>query len=180
MPSEVTLSNLFPDDQQGEKIVFPYLQKMGVKIAATGKQVEISGGAPLIAREFDGEQAIDAVLSMAAVACFAKGRTNFLGVENLRWKESDRIGDFARELRKLGIEIQEFTDGFSIKGNPQGYEGGVEIDTYQDHRMVMTFSVLALRTRRGLVINGAEHVSKSYPNFFSDLASLGATIKVIK
>ncbi|HBG15502.1 MAG TPA: 3-phosphoshikimate 1-carboxyvinyltransferase [Firmicutes bacterium] len=179
LPSEVTLSNLYPDDQQGEKKIIPYLQQLGAKLVTEGNQLKIIGGDPLTAVDFYGDQAIDAVLSMAAIACYAKGVTRFLRVGNLRWKESDRIRDFARELKKIGVEIEAFNDHFMIKGNPGGYEGGVEIDTYQDHRMVMTFSVLALRTRKGLMIKDAEHVSKSYPTFFSDLASLGATVKVI-
>ena len=99
--------------------------------------------------DFYGEEAIDAVLSMVAVACCTEGITRFRGVGNLRWKESDRIGDLARELRKLGVEVTEHDDGLTIKGQPAGYEGGIEINTYQDHRIIMTFAVLALRTRRG-------------------------------
>jgi 3-phosphoshikimate 1-carboxyvinyltransferase len=53
----------------------------------------------------------------------------------------------------------------------------VEIDAHQDHRLVMAFSILALRTREGLVISGAEHVKKSYPSFFTDLTSLGAVVE---
>ena len=134
-------------------------------------------GVTLTAVDFHGEAAIDAVLSMVAVACCAEGLTRFRGVGNLRWKESDRIGDLARELRKLGVEVTEHDDGLTVKGQPSGYEGGLEINTYQDHRMIMTFAVLALRTRRGLVLNGAEHVRKSYPDFFTDLASLGARVE---
>src|SRR5690554_8181567 len=61
--------------------------------------------------------------------------------------------------------------------SPGGYRGGVEIDAHQDHRLVMAFSILALCTREGLVINGAEHVKKSYPAFFTDLTSLGAVVE---
>jgi 3-phosphoshikimate 1-carboxyvinyltransferase len=131
-----------------------------------------------LAEDFNGEKAIDAVLSMAAIACLTKGRTTFSHVANLRWKESDRIGDLARELRKLGVKISVTTDGFVIEGNPAGYEGGIELEGGQDHRLVMTFAVLALRTKKGLVINGAEHVRKSYPDFFIDLAALGATVRM--
>ena len=53
----------------------------------------------------------------------------------------------------------------------------MEIDAHQDHRLVMAFSILALCTKEGLVINGAEHVKKSYPAFFTDLTSLGAVVE---
>ncbi len=178
VPSEVTLYPLDPDDQQGEKEVIPYLRQMGVGIEIKDHTVTIRGGTPLSAQDFNGEKAIDAVLSMAAVACFTAGRTTFSQVANLRWKESDRIGDLACELRKLGVKVQVTADGFVIDGNPAGYEGGIELEGGQDHRLVMTFAVLALRTQKGLVINGAEHVRKSYPDFFTALAALGVDVRM--
>ncbi|HEY8391195.1 MAG TPA: 3-phosphoshikimate 1-carboxyvinyltransferase [Capillibacterium sp.] len=180
VPSDVTLSPLHPADQQGEKQILPYLERLGVAVERTGDEVRVRGGAPLTAHPFNGAEAIDAVLSMAAVASLAEGTTVFSQVANLRWKESDRIGDLARNLRRLGVAITETADGFIIKGNPRGYEGGIELDACQDHRLVMAFAVLALRTEKGLIINGAEHVSKSYPGFFQDLAALGARIDEIK
>lgn len=178
VPSAVTLYPLNPADRQGEKQVIPYLQQMGVAVARNGQEVTIRGGSPLRAVDFNGEEAIDAVLSMAAVACLAEGTTTFSQVANLRWKESDRIGDLARGLRQIGVAVTETADGFVISGNPAGYEGGIELDGCQDHRLIMTYAVLALRTRKGLVINGAEHVSKSYPGFFTALQELGATVEV--
>jgi 3-phosphoshikimate 1-carboxyvinyltransferase len=177
VPSAVTLLPLDPADGQGEKKIIPYLQQMGVAVERKGDEIRVRGGTSLTARDFNGEEAIDAVLSMAAVAALAEGTTVFSRVANLRWKESDRIGDLARGLRQIGVTINETADGFIIKGKPQGYEGGIEVDACQDHRLVMTFAVLALRTKKGLVINGAEHVSKSYPGFFKDLAALGAPIE---
>ncbi|NLC52999.1 MAG: 3-phosphoshikimate 1-carboxyvinyltransferase [Firmicutes bacterium] len=178
VPSAVTIYPLNPADRQGEKQVIPYLQQMGVAVTTEGQEVTIRGGSPLRAVDFNGEEAIDAVLSMAAVACCAEGTTTFTQVANLRWKESDRIGDLAQGLRRLGVVITETADGFVITGKPEGYEGGIELDGCQDHRLIMTYAVLALRTQKGLVIHGAEHVSKSYPGFFTALEALGATIEV--
>lgn len=179
LPSRVALTGLLPDDVQGEKAVLPYLKSMGVRLIQTERGVEITGSGKLRAVDFQGDEAIDAVLSMGAVAALATGTTRFRGVANLRYKESDRISDFAGELRKLGVRVEEFPSEFQITGNPGGYEGGVTIDAHHDHRIVMAFSVLALRTEKGLVIDGAEHVKKSYPDFFRDLRSLGATVKVL-
>jgi 3-phosphoshikimate 1-carboxyvinyltransferase len=176
LPSRVTITNLFAD-RQGEKEALTHLEKMGAELRRTDRGVEIRGGQPLRAVDFYGADAIDAVLAMAAAAALAEGTSRFYGVGNLRWKESDRIGDFARELRKVGVDVREGQDEFWITGNPGGYRGGVAIDAHQDHRLVMAFSILALRTREGLVINGAEHVKKSYPAFFADLASLGAVVE---
>ncbi|HHT06366.1 MAG TPA: 3-phosphoshikimate 1-carboxyvinyltransferase [Hydrogenispora sp.] len=180
VPSTVTLYPLNPADQQGEKQVIPYLQQLGVAVERESPEVTIRGGSPLRAIDFNGEEAIDAVLSMAAVACCAEGTTTFSQVANLRWKESDRIGDLAHGLRQIGVAITETADGFVITGNPEGYEGGMELDGCQDHRLIMTYAVLALRTQKGLVISGAEHVSKSFPDFFPALAALGATVREVK
>lgn len=177
LSSRVILTNLVAEDRQGEKAALAHLEKMGVELRRTGRGVELRGGRPLQAVDFYGADAIDAVLAMAAAAALAEGTSRFYGVGNLRWKESDRIGDFARELRKVGVEVKEGQDEFWITGNPGGYRGGVEIDAHQDHRLVMAFSILALRTREGLVISGAEHVKKSYPSFFTDLTSLGAVVE---
>lgn len=179
VPSQVLITNLAPGDQQGEKAVVPHLKKMGASLQETGRGLEICGGAPLTAVDFCGEKAIDAVLSMAVVAALAEGTTRFYGVGNLRWKESDRISDFARELRKVGVKVREGREEFWITGRPEGYRGGAVLDAHQDHRLVMAFSALALRTREGLMICGAEHVKKSYPDFFTDLAALGAEVKML-
>jgi len=178
--SHVVLKRLLLDDVQGERAVIPYLQKMGVEIIPGPEGVLVKGGQPLKAQDFSGEEATDAVLSMAAVAACGEGRSRFMRVGNLRWKESDRISDFARELKKIGVKVEEYPEEFSITGNPKGYEGGVSIDAHHDHRIIMACSALALRTKQGLTIDGAEHVSKSYPDFFKDLASLGANVEVVE
>lgn len=180
LPSRIFLTNLAAGDRQGEKAALTHLEKMGAPLHRTNRGIEIRGGVPLRAVDFYGAEAIDAALAMAAAAALAEGTSRFYGVGNLRWKESDRIGDFARELRKIGVIVKEERDEFFITGNPGGYRGGVEIDAHQDHRLVMAFSILALRTREGLVINGAEHVKKSYPAFFTDLASLGAVVEELR
>lgn len=113
---------------------------------------------------------------MAAVAAYAEGRTRFYGVGNLRFKESDRIGEFGVELRKIGVLVEEGEEELIITGNPQGYHGGVIIDAHHDHRIIMAAAVMGLRTERPITILGAEHVQKSFPDFFETLKTLGAKI----
>lgn len=179
LPSEVVLGNLILDDVQGERAVIPYLKGMGAEITAEPGGIRVRGGRNLQAMDFPGEQATDGVLSMAVVAALAKGTSRFRNIANLRWKESDRISDFVRELRKVGVQVEEFPEEMRITGEPKGYKGGVVIDAHHDHRIIMAFSALALRTEEGLEIEGAEHVSKSYPAFFTDLAALGATVRTL-
>ena len=94
----------------------------------------------------------------------------FTGVRRLRLKESDRIASMTEELRKFGAEIAVSDDCVSISPSAL-HEPGVPLSGHNDHRVVMALAVLASRT--GGVITGAEAVSKSFPNFFDRLESLG-------
>jgi 3-phosphoshikimate 1-carboxyvinyltransferase len=110
----------------------------------------------------------DTVQTLAIVALFAEGPTKITGVAHIRHKETDRIGDLARELRKLGAEVEELPDGLRITPNELR---PAELETYNDHRMAMSFALAGLR-RPGVVIKDPGCTRKTYPNFFQDLAGL--------
>jgi len=175
--SKVTVDRLRPDDEQGEKAIVDVLRDMGADVSREGERVSVRGGQPLHGIEFNGDQATDAVLAMCAAAALARGRSRFYNVENIRYKECDRISDFRKELLKVGVLAGEKRDEIIITGHPQGYTGGVEIDAHHDHRVIMALTVLGLRCEGGLFIWDSEEVAKSYPAFFNDLRSLGASIE---
>jgi 3-phosphoshikimate 1-carboxyvinyltransferase len=177
VPSEVTVDRLRTDDEQGEKAIVDVLEAMGADISRVEDRVTIKGGRELRGTEFDGDQATDAVLAMCAAAALARGRSRFFNVENLRYKECDRISDFRAELLKVGVRTQEKPDEILIIGNPNGYVGKVEIDAHHDHRLIMALTIIGFRCEHGLSIWDCEQVGKSYPGFFDDLRSLGATIE---
>jgi 3-phosphoshikimate 1-carboxyvinyltransferase len=174
--SEVTIGRLY-DDQQGERAIVEVLRRMGAAIDWSPPRVTVRGTGQLRAVEFDGDLATDAVLAMAGAACLAEGRTRFFNVANLRLKECDRISEPLAELRKLGVECGEESSAFEIVGSPDGYEGGIELEAHNDHRVIMLLTIVALRCRQPVTILDAHHVAKSYPAFFDDLRSLGAGIK---
>lgn len=176
LPSDVEVGELY-EDAQGERRVVDALAQMGAKVRRKENSVIIKGGGPLHGIAFDGDEATDGVLALSAAAVYAEGTTRFFGVGNLRYKESDRIGDYGRELQKIGVTFQEEDDAFQIVGQPSGFNGAVTIDAHHDHRIIMAATIIALRTRCGLTICGAEHVSKSFPDFFTVMQSLGATIR---
>ncbi len=153
----------------------------------------------LEAIEIDGDRSTDAVLALYATAALAKGQTRIYGIRNLQFKECDRIRAPLAELRKIYATAPEFQrrkgepdeaaldralrwtpeddpDEVIIEGCPAGFEGGIEVDGHGDHRVIMALSIVGLRCRKGITIRGAEHVAKSYPRWFDDLASLGARI----
>jgi 3-phosphoshikimate 1-carboxyvinyltransferase len=172
---DVEIPNLH-DDAQGEKRAVDVLHAMGAPLEWRDGTVTKHGVASLRGVEFDGDQATDAVLPLAAAAALAEGRTRFFNVENLRHKECDRITDFLAALRELGVRGDEKRDELLIDGNPAGYPGGVTVGGRGDHRVIMALAIVGLRCAEPITITGAEHVAKSYPRFFDDLRALGAQI----
>jgi len=178
--SDVAIRGLPATSRQGERAAVDVLRKMGVAIEHEGDVVRVRGTGNLKGGEFDGDAFTDAVLALAAAAVFADGTTRFYNVENLRYKECDRITDFLAELRKAGADVEERRDEIIIHGRPKGVEGGAEIDAHYDHRVIMALSVVGLRSKNGLVIRDAQYVAKSYPEFFDHLRALGAAVELME
>lgn len=115
---------------------------------------------------------IDELPVIAVLATQAKGTTIVKNAEDLRNKESDRIKAIVTELKKLGAKIEETPDGFIIEGAECALKGGVEVETYHDHRLAMSLYVAGFVCENPIVINGFEWVNISFPEFenmFSDL-----------
>lgn len=175
--SDVRLHRLMENSKQGERAIVDVLRMMEVPLSHNHDIVHIQGNRRLKAVEFDGDVATDAVLAMVAAAVFAEGTSRFYNVENLRYKECDRITDYLNELRKAGADVEERQSEIIVHGRPDGVEGGVDIDAHFDHRVIMALTVVGLRSNRGLTIHDVHHVAKSYPQYFDHLRSLGAQIQ---
>lgn len=175
--SDVRLHRLMENSKQGERAIVDVLRMMQVPLTHEQGIVHVQGNRRLKAVEFDGDVATDAVLAMVAAAVFAEGTSRFYNVENLRYKECDRITDYLNELRKAGADVEERQSEIIVHGRPDGVEGGVDIDAHFDHRVIMALTVVGLRSNKGLTIHDAHHVAKSYPQYFDHLRSLGAQIQ---
>jgi 3-phosphoshikimate 1-carboxyvinyltransferase len=114
--------------------------------------------------------AIDELPLVALLGCFADGETVVEGAEELRHKESDRIGALVEGLAALGAEIEERPDGFAVRGSG-GLRGGA-IDARGDHRLAMLGAIAGLASRDGVEVAGIESAAVSYPGFEADLAGL--------
>jgi len=113
---------------------------------------------------------IDEIPGLAALAAMSPGVTMTVhGAQELRVKESDRIAMLARGFRNLGIDVDEYPDGFTIHGGPPS---GGDADAAHDHRLAMAFAIAGSRARGPVSITGAEAVSVSYPGFFDELNRL--------
>ena len=100
------------------------------------------------------------------------GTSSIRGAEELRVKETDRIQTVVAELRKLGVQVEELTDGMIIKGRSQWAINNDRLDSYGDHRIGMMDAIAALKADRPLQLANADAVSVSYPGFFQDLERL--------
>lgn len=107
---------------------------------------------------------IDEIPIIAVLATQAEGETKICDAKDLRNKESDRIKTVVKELRKLGAEIEELDDGMIIRGKTE-LKGGVEVETYDDHRLAMSLYIAGLLCDKPISINGFEWASVSFPDF---------------
>ncbi|MDD9270131.1 3-phosphoshikimate 1-carboxyvinyltransferase [Paenibacillus sp. GCM10023248] len=177
--SDVRVLRLEENSKQGEKACVDVLRAMGVNLTHDNGVVHVKGNQKLVAGEFDGDHFTDAVLAMVAAAVFAEGTSRFYNVENLRYKECDRITDYLNELRKAGADVEERQSEIIVHGKPNGVPGGVEINAHFDHRVIMALTVVGLRSEKGLTIRDAHHVAKSYPQYFDHLRSIGAQVELV-
>lgn len=164
---EVTVAGLSRGALQGDVGFVDCLQQMGCSVHDDAEGITVVGG-PLRGIDIDMNAISDTAQTLAAVALFAEGPTTLRGIAHNRHKETDRIGNLAHELRKLGATVEELSDGLRIKPGPPH---GAEIETYQDHRMAMSLALAGLRIP-GVVIRDPGCTAKTYPEFFRDLAML--------
>mgnify|MGYP002528361748 CR=1 FL=1 len=163
----VLVQGLTRDALQGDVAFCDCLASMGCAVEHRSDGIQVTGG-PLRGIDIDMNAISDTVQTLSAVALYADGPTTITGVAHIRHKETDRIGDLARELRRVGAEVDELPDGLRITPRPVH---GAEIVTYNDHRMAMSLALVGLRTP-GIVILDPACTRKTYPGFFNDLAML--------
>jgi 3-phosphoshikimate 1-carboxyvinyltransferase len=117
---------------------------------------------------------IDEFPAFAAAAAFAEGETVVSQAEELRYKESDRIAAICQEFSRLGVEICEKPDGFTLSGG--NLPKGGEVDAHGDHRLAMALSLIGLAGSHLVSVDGAQVIGESFPDFVDVLQSLGADL----
>lgn len=155
-----------PDDGTAEAV--PYSERQGEPVGALRVRSGDSRPFEIAADEVPG--LIDEIPALAALAAIQPGMSMTVrGAQELRVKESDRITMLSRGFRALGIDVEEYRDGFTIHGGPPA---GGEADAAGDHRLAMAFAVAGSRARGAVHVTGAEAVGVSYPGFFDQLQGL--------
>jgi 3-phosphoshikimate 1-carboxyvinyltransferase len=157
---------------QGDIRFAEALQKMGADITFGDNWIEAC--APKSGRlrsiDIDCNHIPDAAMTLAVAALFADGVTVLRNIASWRVKETDRLEAMARELRKLGAEVEEGVDFLRIEPSPSHQLRYAEIDTYDDHRMAMCFSLASLGTQ--LRINDPNCVAKTFPDYFEKFSTI--------
>jgi 3-phosphoshikimate 1-carboxyvinyltransferase len=163
----VTVEGLGRGSLQGDVAFCDCLQQMGCEVQFGDREITVVGR-PLHGIDADLNAISDTAQTLAVVALFADGPTTIRNVAHIRHKETDRIGNLAAELRKVGGEIVESSDGLTIRPQPLH---GARIATYRDHRMAMSLALVGLRVP-DVVILDPRTTEKTYPEFFHDLERL--------
>lgn len=163
----ITVEGLTRKALQGDVLFVDALERMGCTIEEGADSLTVIGG-PLTGIDIDMNAISDTAQTLAAVAVFAEGPTTIRHIAHVRHKETDRIAAVATELRKLGQQVEEFADGLAI--HPQPVTPAV-VETYDDHRMAMSFSLIGLKAE-GIRIANPGCTAKTYPGYWDDLAKL--------
>ncbi len=159
----------------GDEVFIDILEQMGVKITIDDNQMVVRSPEKLEGGKFDLSNSPDLLPPLAILALKTLKPIEIINVKHARLKETDRIAIIARELVKLGIEIEEKEDGLIL--NVSNDFKGAELISENDHRLFMAFCIAGLYVGNCTITN-PESVKVSYPNFIKEMKSIGAKISV--
>jgi 3-phosphoshikimate 1-carboxyvinyltransferase len=165
--ADIKVKGISRDSLQGDIRIISLLESMGCRTNQEQDGIRVMGG-PLSGIHADMQDIPDMVPTLAVVAAFAKGTTIIKNVAHLKQKESNRLAAVVRELNKMGIKASCTHDGLMIEG---GTPHGAVIETYNDHRIAMSFAMAGLLTP-GIDIQDPMCVEKSFPNFWDVFGTL--------
>jgi 3-phosphoshikimate 1-carboxyvinyltransferase len=154
---------------QGDIAFLDILQKMGCNVTEMDNSIIVDCQSSIVGLDVDMRDIPDTAQTLAAIAPFAASPTRIRGIASARVKETDRVHATCTELARLGVQIEEHEDGMTIY--PCQTFRPANVQTYNDHRMAMAFSLIGLRID-GITIENPSCVSKTFPNFFEVLETL--------
>ncbi len=170
---EVEIGNVNPESLQGDKIILSFLRDMGALVEVNNNSVRVRKS-KLKAIRADLSECIDLLPTMAVLAAIAEGVSEFTGIIRARIKESNRVTAVREGLERMGIKVTEERDKLVIVGSKPR---GSIIDSKNDHRIAMAFSVLGSFAGK-TAIEGAECVTKTFPQFWDILKSIGGELNI--
>lgn len=165
----VQVENISRHSKQGDIAFLDVLTQMGCIVQEMENGIQVTGHSPLRGVDVDMRDIPDTAQTLAVIAPFANTPTRIRGIASARLKETDRIHALCTELTRLGVRVEEHADGLTIY--PCQTFQPATIQTYNDHRMAMAFSLIGLRIE-GITIENPSCVSKTFPSFFQVLETL--------
>jgi len=169
----IEINNLNPESLQGDKIMLNFLPDMGASVEVKPNSVVVKK-TRLKAIRANLADSIDLLPTMAVLAAVAEGTSELTGIERAVIKESDRVAAVTEGLTRMGIAVNETSNKLTITGSAPR---GALINSRGDHRIAMAFSLLGL-VAGDTIIDGAECVAKTFPDFWDKLKSLGGRVKI--
>jgi 3-phosphoshikimate 1-carboxyvinyltransferase len=169
----ITCTGMNLDSLQGDKVIVDILKVMNGDIELKKEGITVKAS-KLNGTDIDVSQCPDLVPILAVVAALSEGTTTIYNAARVRIKECDRLHAITTELNKLGASVEEKEDSLVIIGKPS--LKGAEVESWNDHRIVMALAVAALKCDSPVTIKDSGAITKSYPTFFKDFISLGGNV----
>ncbi len=166
---EISLGNL----PQGDEAIIDILEELGVNVTLNGNIITTKSPEMLTGGRFDLSDTPDLLPALAILSLKSSKPIEIFNVKHARYKETDRIAIISRELKKIGIIVEEHEDGMKLTPNENLSSG--ELNSENDHRLFMAFSIAAMYIG-DCTVTDPDSVQISYPNFISDMKNVGAQI----
>ena len=173
--SKILIKGLDMKEKQGDKRLIKVLKSMGAKIRNTKSEIRIDGGRPLKGRRVDLNDMPDVLPALAVVATRGLGRTILTNVPQAVYKETNRLKSMSKELKKMGADIRLGKLGLGLEVG-QSELKGAKVHGWHDHRTIMALAVAGLIAQGKTVIDTAQNLNKTFPEFVKLMKSLGANI----
>ena len=189
--SEIVIDNVDGSGSQGDDKIVEVLQSVGADIEwkRDEEKLIVRGGKTLSTKNLPGGELVvemsafpDAICALAVIACFIEGKTVFTDIDICRKKETDRIKAMTSELTKLGAKIVDEGERLVVYGDGGKSLHGGEVESFKDHRIVMSLACMGLGLNEGekITVNDAEWCSVTFPHFFEVMNRIGANFEIIQ
>jgi 3-phosphoshikimate 1-carboxyvinyltransferase len=165
-----------PASLQGDRVMLDFLRKMGARVNVHGTDIAVSRH-QLKGIRADLSDCIDLLPTVAVLAALTEGTTELSGIRQARLKESNRIAAVREGLTRLGIAVNEEENRLKINGGLSDVKTPVVLNSHDDHRIAMAFSVLGA-AYGNIVIDGAECVAKTFPTYWDEFKNIGGEVKL--
>lgn len=169
---DIVLEGMNPDSMQGDAVILSILEKAGARLQWENGSLHISHDV-LQPLTIDLADCPDLGPILCVLAAYTPGTTRLINAGRLRYKECDRIAAMEENLKAWGVEVSSAPDSMTIQGKESWKaENPVKVSCFNDHRIAMAMAVFAAHAQSACILESAQAVSKSYPDFFRDFASL--------